>query len=157
MRGDAGVKAAYDAIEDLFLRTHVLEVALPSKAILLIDERPDVRSVVVSESFQIAVDIKVFAQVVFFVLHMPHPFRVPLPFFLPVVGLSFFADDLVRRRPETGYLLLVASADSAAFGLADPIHESKRALLLEVEANETEVFGLNERLENVIGFVVDFM
>ena len=54
---------------------------------------------------------------------------------------------LFSSAPKLRYILLVAATHRAALALAELLHHPQRALLLNVEPNDPEVFGFDQLLE----------
>lgn len=148
--GDAGMEPTDKVIEYFFLATDLfMEIVLGLEAVFFIDEFPDIGAVVVSERLDVGLDIEVFTTIIGFVLDVPDPAILDdFSFVLPHVLIMNMRGHLLRVRPELWNIGIVASANGAAFTLANPPHDSQLALLIYVQPNDPEVFGLYKFLED---------
>jgi len=141
--GDAGVESADDVVEYLFLCAHLLVGVL--EAVLLVDEFPDVGAIIVGKGLDIGVYVEVLSLVVGLVLDVPDPAVLCVAsFVLPKVLIMEVRLDLLRVGPEFWNVLVVASAHCATLALADFVHSAQLALLVYVQSDYTEVFGLHQ-------------
>jgi hypothetical protein len=145
MRGNARMQSTYNPIEYFFFVAHQLEIILALETILLVNERPDVRSIIIGKRLDVYLDIKILPLIVLLVLDMPHPpVLLLVALDLPQIHLLVFPNDLVGLAPKTWNVLGVTSADRAALGLTYFILNHKRTLFIKIEANEAKIFGLDQ-------------
>jgi len=89
--------------------------------------------------------VEVLSLVVGFVLNMPNPAMLAVaPFVLPQVEVVEVGLDLLRVGPRLRDIFVVAPADSAALALAYFVHGAELAVLVDIEADDSEVLCLHE-------------
>ena len=88
-------------------------------------------------------DIEVLALVVGLVLHVPDPVVHLGSFLCPqiLVGDSFLK--FVCGGPGRRNIIGIAATDHATLTPANPFHKTQMTLLVDVETNYPEIFGLN--------------
>jgi hypothetical protein len=113
MRGDAGVQAADDAVEQLFLLAQFAVGFVAAEAALLVDQLPDGRPVVVGVGFHVGTDVEVLALVVLLVLNVPDPLFAALPLWRPLLHSVPARRGAIEMHPNGRDILLITAADVA--------------------------------------------
>lgn len=94
-------------------------------------------------------NIKVFTSIVGFVFNVPDPSIFKgLSLILPQVLIVDMRRHLLRVSPELRNVSIITSANRTTFTLTDSPHDSKLALLIYVQPNDPEVFGLDQFLQD---------
>ena len=145
MGGNAGMQPTNNSVEDVLLMTHFFELA--AKAVLLIDELPDIWAVIISIAFNVGVKIEVFSFIVLFILDVPNPVLIAC-----TLGRPFFNSETSRNRllvisPNIRNIFFRTPADGAGDGLANTIGSYQWAGFLQVKTNDSKILGLYERSE----------
>ena len=144
MGGDTGVQAADDVVEDLFFEAHLVEHVGTFETVLLVDQLPDIGAVVIGERLDVLVDIEILSSIVGLILHVPGPPINPKsPLIFPQILQLRMRVHFFGIHPELWYIFLVAPAHRATLALAQLLHHPQRALLLNVQPNDSEIFGLD--------------
>ena len=94
------MEAADDVVEYFLLDAHLVEEVGSLEAVFLVDELPDVGTVVIGEGLNVLVDVKVLAPVVGFVLNVPHPALLEVPTLIgPQILALGVGSHLLRVEP----------------------------------------------------------
>jgi hypothetical protein len=145
MSGYAGMEATDEIVEYLLVAAEQFVITL--EAILAVDQLPNGRPVVIGETLDVSVDVEVLPTVIALVLHVPYPPRLRSPLRTPEILALRVRQDPVSVTPLLWYIPLITSADSTRIGLADEVADTEGALLVDIEADDAEVLGLDELVE----------
>lgn len=123
MSVDAGMKSADDIVEYFLLKTHFADIASAFKAVLLVDQLPDVGTIIISEGFNVTMDIEVFPEIVCLIFHMPHPTRFAIiSFDSPQILSLGVRNYFLRVSPKIGNFFIITSANSTTSTLTYLFH-----------------------------------
>lgn len=132
-----------DPIEDLLLLAHVVVVLAAAEAILLVDELPNGRPIVVCVGLDVRKDVEVFTLVVLLVLHVPNPLPLAHALRSPLLLPAAARGHPIEIGPNRRNILLIAATDATGSGLTEPPLKRERALLVEIQPDDAEKFGLD--------------
>lgn len=138
------MKPGYYLVEHLLLQTHLFKVISSFEAILFVNKRPNIRSVVSWVRLNVCIYIKIFSFVIFFILHMPYPLsRSFLSFFWPYIFIFVCTLNFISFNPILRYIFLVASANRTTLRLTEFVHIWQRTFRVKVNSEQSEIFSFD--------------
>lgn len=143
VRRNAGVQPTDNSVQNLLLFAHVVVVLAAAEAVLLVNELPDGRAIVVCIRLDVRKDVEVLTLVVLLVLYLPNPLTLTHPLSPPLLLPAAARGHPIEMGPNRGNILLVAAANATGSGLTEPPLKREWALLVEVEPDDAEKFGLD--------------
>lgn len=100
--------------------------------------------------------IKVLTFVILLILDVPNPLAWSVISLLrPHIFIFVCAFDLIGFYPVLRDILLVASANGAAFGFTQLLHVGQRAIRINIDAQDTKVFSFHKLMQIACSFVVE--
>lgn len=117
-------------------------------------------SIIIRKRLNIVIEIEVFSLIIFLIFNMPYPVnllwsRISLSFpkiFTPKTILYFISFYPISRN-----IFFITAADSTTFGLTYFISDPKLTFPVQINPDHSEVFGLDERMQKLMCFLIDLI
>lgn len=123
MSGNRSVETWNYLIEKPLLAAHGFIIIFSLEAVFLINQLPNVGTIITWKRFDIKINIEILAFIIFFVFHMPYPFvRSCLSLVSPsllLLSIRIFRPNFISPHPILGNFFFIASTNCTAFWFAD--------------------------------------